>query len=40
MLSATEVLNSLEELCICIYTPGQKYKTTLKNQHKDFVYSF
>ena len=22
------------------YTPGQKYKTTLKNEEKDIVYNF
>ena len=25
---------------IYIYTPGQKYKTTLKNEEKDIVYNF
>ena len=23
-----------------IYTPGQKYKTTLKNEEKDIIYNF
>ena len=27
-------------LYIYIYTPGQKYKTTLKNEEKDIVYNF
>ena len=31
-------------VCACIYvylhTPGQKYKTTLKNEEKDIVYNF
>ena len=25
---------------LSIYTPGQKYKTTLKNEEKDIVYCF
>ena len=28
------------ESCLYVYTPEQKYKTTLKDEEKDIVYNF
>ena len=27
-------------VCVCVHTPRQRYKTTLKNEEKYIVYNF
>ena len=38
--NSDDYLSITRYIYIYIYTPGQKYKTILKNEEKDIVYNF